>query len=154
MTAVPDADAFLLPDPDEHSAPFWDACRREQLTVQECGECGRLRFPPRPMCPRCRSLAHRWVPLSGRGRIWSFVVVHRPVLAAYEAFLPYPVVVVELEEDPQLRMVGNVVARPGAAINSVDPAELHIGRPLTVTFEQVTDDITLPRWMLAVPAST
>ena len=56
-------------------------------------------------------------------------------------------IVVELEEDPSIRMVGNVVAESGAPINSVDPARLEISLPVRVTFEAVSDEISLPRWI-------
>ena len=137
---------LLLPDEDAHSAPFWEACRDRRLTIQQCGSCERLRFPPRPMCPHCNSLDHTWVDASGTGTIWSWVVVHPPVLPAYNEFAPYPVAVIQLDEDPTLRMVGNVVAEPGAAINSVDPAGFAIGMPVRVAFEDVGES-TLPRWI-------
>ena len=141
---------LLLPEPDEDSAPFWDGTRRGELLLQRCKDCGRPRFPPRPMCPECQSLESVWTSASGRGRIWSFVVSHPPLLPAYAELAPYPVVVVELEEHPSIRMVGNVVVAAGAPINSVDPALLKIGLPVRVTFEAVSDDTTLPRWILAV----
>ena len=65
--------------------------------------------------------------MSGRATVWSYVVTHPPLLPAYTDLAPYVVVVVALDEDPTLRMVGNVVAAEGAAINSVDPATVRIG---------------------------
>jgi uncharacterized OB-fold protein len=138
---------LLLPDEDAHSAPFWEACREQRLTIQRCAACGQLRFPPRPMCPACNSLEHEWVDAAGTGTIWSFVVVHPPVLPAYNDLAPYPVAVIQLAEDPILRMVGNVVAEAGAKVNSVDPAELSIGAPVRVVFEDL-GEAALPRWVL------
>jgi uncharacterized protein len=142
------SDERLLPELDDDSRPFWEGAARGELLVQGCADCGRLRVPPRPMCPACRSMEAEWRPVSGRGRIWSFAVVHPPVLPAYAALTPYPVVVVELDEDPTLRMVANVVPEPGAPINAVDPDSLHIGAPLHVTFEHVDEEIALPRWVI------
>lgn len=136
-----------LPELDEDSAPFWAAGVRGDLAIQACGSCGRLRFPPRPMCPHCRSLAGTWRVLSGRGRIWSWVLAHPPLLPAFAVFAPYNVVTVELEEDPGIRIVGNLVAEPGARIDSVDPAGIRIGAPVQVAFERVADDVALPRWV-------
>jgi uncharacterized OB-fold protein len=143
------ATGFLLPELDgEESAEFWAGCARHELLVQHCGECRAPRFPPRPMCSRCRSTAVEWVPMSGRATIWSFVVPHPPLLPAYAELAPYNVIVVTLDEDPTLRMVGNLLARADGAINEVDPATIEIGAPVRVVFQRV-EDVTLPQWVLA-----
>jgi uncharacterized OB-fold protein len=140
---------MILPDTEQpDSAAFWAATREKRLVVQRCDACGTLRFPPHPYCSACRSAAMSWKDVSGRGKLWSFSVMHKPVLPAFEDKAPFPVVVVELEENPTLRMTGNVIAKPGAAINSVDPARLKIGAPMQVSFEKVSDDVTLPYWTL------
>jgi hypothetical protein len=138
---------FLLPllEGDEASE-FWQGCARGELLVQACGNCGRRRMPPRPMCPYCRSTDRRYEPTSGRATIWSFVIAHPPLLPAYGELAPYNVIVVALDEDPSIRFVGNLVAGPDAAINSVDPATIEIGAPVEVVFQPV-DDATFPRWM-------
>ena len=142
---------FVLPDLDgEDSAEFWAGCRRGELLVQVCDRCGRWRFPPRPMCPTCQSLANHWVPTSGRGSVWSFVVPHPPLLPAYAELAPYNVIVVALEEDPTIRMVGNLVFGADGAINEVDPASIQIGEPVRVVFTTV-EDVALPRWVRAGP---
>ncbi|HVN86732.1 MAG TPA: OB-fold domain-containing protein [Candidatus Binatia bacterium] len=138
---------FLLPDPeDDDAAPFWQGAARGELRVQTCASCGRRRMPPRPMCPSCRSLDHDWHTLSGRGTIWSFVVAHPPLLPAYQALAPYNVITVALDEDPSLRLVGNLVARPDGPINEIDPTTIRIGDRVQVVFQPV-DDMHLPQWM-------
>ncbi|HKE12406.1 MAG TPA: zinc ribbon domain-containing protein, partial [Myxococcota bacterium] len=67
-----------LPLPDLDTAPFWTAAARGELSMQSCAVCRGLRFPPRPMCPRCGSLESFWKPVSGRGTVWSYVVCHPP----------------------------------------------------------------------------
>ena len=84
--------------------------------------------------------------MSGRGTIWSFVVAHPPLLPAYAELAPYNVVVVALDEDPQLRLVGNLVASSDGAINEIDPATIRIGEPVRVVFQKV-EDVHLPRWL-------
>jgi uncharacterized OB-fold protein len=138
---------FLLPDLDDDSTGFWEGCARGELRVQRCRECGRRQFPPRQMCSTCQSFAVGWEAVSGRGKVWSFVVAHPPLLPAYAELAPYNVIVVELDEDPTLRMVGNLVADGSAAINSVDPATIEIGQPVEVVFQRETDDVSLPRWI-------
>ena len=101
------------------------------------------------MCPSCRSLASEWEALSGRGTIWSFVVPHPPLLPQFAELAPYNVIVVALDEDPTIRLVGNLVARAGGPIDEVDPAAIEIGAAVRVVFERVSDAIHLPRWVLA-----
>jgi uncharacterized OB-fold protein len=144
--------AFLLPDLDDaDAAPFWQGTARGELLVQSCAACGLRRLPPRPMCYACRSLAHRWVSLSGRGTIWSFIVAHPPLLPLYQAMAPYNVITVGLDEDPRLRLVGNLVARADGPINEIDPSSIRIGEPVRVVFQQI-EDVWLPRWVRAARA--
>lgn len=140
---------LLLPEIDGETAPFWEAAQRGELVVQRCDGCGRLRFPPRPACPWCQSFESSWAVMSGNATVWSYVVPHPPLLPAYAELAPYNVVVVALEEDPTIRMVGNLVAAADAPINSVDPATIEIGAPVRVVFQQVADDVALPRWVRA-----
>jgi uncharacterized OB-fold protein len=135
-----------LPSVDEDTRPFWEATAAGELRMQVCSNCGRRRFPPRPMCPTCRSLRCHWETMSGRGTIWSFVIPHPPLLPAFEAVAPYNVVVVALEEDETLRLVGNLVASPDAPINSVPADQIRIGQVVEVVFQHAGEDIVLPRW--------
>jgi len=135
------ASARPLPLPDEVTAPFWEGCRRGELRMQRCEACTRFRFLPRPMCPHCNSFDSEWVRMSGDGSLFSFVICHPPVLPAFQAQTPYAVALVELAEDPALRMVGGVLGTP--------PDRLRIGQKLRVDFEGIGDGIVLPQWRLA-----
>jgi uncharacterized OB-fold protein len=138
---------FVLPDLEsEDAAPFWAGTARGELLVQACGACGRWRFPPRPMCPHCRSVETKWEAASGNATVWSFVVPHPPLLPAYAELAPYNVIVVALDEDPTIRMIGNLLASPEGAINEIDPASIVIGEPVRVVFQQI-EDVALPRWV-------
>ena len=144
---------LLLPDTDDPAmAPFFAAAARGELRIQACGDCGRLRHPPRPMCPWCRSMASEWRLISGHGTVWSFVVAHPPLLPAYAEVAPYNVVVVELVEDQSIRLVGNIVASPDAPLNSVDPGSIAIGDAVSVVFPLPVDGVVLPRW--SMPSSS
>ena len=145
--------AFLLPEIDApESASFWAGTAEGELRVQRCGVCDEPRMPPRPMCPACRSLEVVWKPSSGRGRVWSFVVPHPPLLPAYAEVAPYNVVVVELEENPAIRFVGNLVASAEASLDSVDPETISIGASVEVVFPAAVDGVVLPRWVLVQAA--
>jgi uncharacterized OB-fold protein len=128
------SEGFLVPPGDDESVGFWEGTAAGELRLQACGGCGALRFPPRVMCPHCQSTERVWRPVSGTGTIWSFVVAHPPLLPAYLEPAPYPVVTVTLDEDPALRMVGNLVRSPQGPINEVDPATIVIGEPVRVVF--------------------
>ncbi|MGH9137251.1 MAG: Zn-ribbon domain-containing OB-fold protein [Acidimicrobiales bacterium] len=131
---------FVLPDVEHPvSGPFWAACRQDELRIQACAGCGRRRMPPRLMCPWCRSLDVRWDPVAPTGTVWSFAIPHPPLLPAYEARLPYAVLVVTLDDDPAIRLVGDTAA-------GVDQRSIEIGQAVEARFERVADDVVLPRW--------
>jgi uncharacterized OB-fold protein len=88
------------------------------------------------MCPWCRSFESSWQPASGRGRVWSWVVAHPPVLPAFQGRVPFNVAVIELEEG--VRMIGNLV--------ECGNEEIAEGLPVEVTFEDVEEGISLPQW--------
>ncbi|MGD6744040.1 Zn-ribbon domain-containing OB-fold protein [Streptomyces sp. BH106] len=140
---------LLTPTLDDDGAPFWDYAASGELRIQACADadCGELRFPPRPCCPHCQSFDSEWRRMSGRGRIWSYVIPHPPLLPAYAAQAPYNAIVVELAEAPRIRLVGNLVSAPDAPLNSVDPDRIKIGARVQVAFTEV-DGVTVPRWVL------
>ncbi|MBQ0867718.1 Zn-ribbon domain-containing OB-fold protein [Streptomyces smyrnaeus] len=150
----PPETGLLLPEPDDDGAPFWSYAADGELRVQTCSDCGRRRFPPRPCCPRCRSFEAEWQRMSGRGRIWSYVVAHPPLLPGYAEAAPYNVLVVELADDPAIRLVGNLVATPHAPLGSMAAGKLRVGAPVRAVFREVGDGerrMVLPRWVLERP---
>jgi uncharacterized OB-fold protein len=139
----------LLPAVDAENAPFWEGCRRGELRVQRCAESGRLIFPPRATSPFAPHREPGWTTVSGFGSIWSFAVPHPPLLPPFGELAPYNVILVALDEDPAIRLVGNLVARAGGSIGEPDPRAIEIGARVRVVFERVSDEICLPRWVLA-----
>lgn len=125
-----------LPEITPEMAPFWEAARRHQLVVQRCASCGAYRFPARDLCSRCLSREATWVPVSGRGTVFSFTVMHQAVHPGFAAEVPYAVVSVELEEGA--RLLSNVVGCPASA--------LQVGMPVEVVFEELTPEVTLPKF--------
>jgi uncharacterized OB-fold protein len=139
----------MLPPEDAEAAPFWEGARRGELRIQRCPVTGRLIHPPRAFSPFAAGVRPEWTRVSGRGRIWSFAVIHPPLLEPFASLAPYNAILVELEEDPRIRLVGNLVERPGGGIGQVDPAGIRIGAAVRVVFEPVADAVHLPRWVLA-----
>ena len=113
---------------------YWEALRNHQLVVQRCLECKAFRHHPRPMCPECHSLRFEWAPVSGRGTVYSYSVITQVLHPYWADRMPYNVVLVELEEG--IRIASNLVDCPNESIR--------IGMPVTVVFEDVSDEISLP----------
>ena len=137
----------LLPAIGPDEAPFWEYTRKGELRIQQCSGCERLRFPPRPMCPDCHSTDSHWTLVSGRGTVWSYVVPHPPLLPQFMPLAPYHVLTVALDENPTIRLLGNLVEKAGDPINAIDPATIEIGMAVQVGFEAVNDEIHMPRWV-------
>jgi len=137
---MPDRHKKPLPAADDLSKPFWGAARQHRLVVQRCRDCGYFNHPPRPACDACQSQQLQFEPVSGRGTIYSFTIMHQPNIAGFEDQIPYVNILVELEEQPLLFMVSNL---PGAEKDKVC-----IGGRVEVYFEDVNDEITLPQFRL------
>ncbi|MBI2168668.1 MAG: Zn-ribbon domain-containing OB-fold protein [Actinobacteria bacterium] len=128
------APRFDLPNPDDETEPWWDACREGKLLVKRCLDCGEAHFYPRPFCPKCWSDAVEWEEASGEATLYTWSVVHRNDLPPFGEKVPYVAAVVDLAEGP--RMMTNVV--------NCDFDALEVGMPLRVTFEERTEDWTVP----------
>ena len=121
--------APLLND-DNHF--FWDAAREGRLVAQRCQRCGRLRHPPRPMCPVCHARDFEIVDLAGSGVVYSYAILHHPQNPAFE----YPVLAALIHLDEGIRVLSNLV--------DVDPSEIKIGMPVTVDFRRTRHDGAVP----------
>jgi len=122
----------LTPD----NTPFWAGCREHRIMLPWCRVCDRPHWPPGPVCPFCFGTALTWQQASGQGTISSWVVVHKAWLPAFAADIPYNAVQVELEEG--VRLTGNLIGAPNAA--------LKVGLAVEVVFDDVTPEVTLPRF--------
>ena len=123
------------PEINDENRAFWEGCRQGELRVQKCSNCGHIRHLS-PACPQCLKAEHEWVAASGRGTVYSWIVVHQRYNRAFEEDLPYNVTIVELDEGP--RMVTSLV--------DVENQEIKAGTPVEVVFDRVTEEITLPKF--------
>ena len=133
---MPRAKTIPLPRPTALSRPHWDGCREGVLRVQRCAACGSYEFIPQAVCTRCQAGKLEWVESSGRGSVYSHTTVYRPPRPEFDA--PYVVAIVELEEG--WHMLTNLV--------DCRPEEVAIGLPVEVDFRAVSDEITLPCFLL------
>jgi uncharacterized OB-fold protein len=124
---------FLPEDIPDWQMPFWDSLKRRQAAVQRCERCGVFRYIPKERCPACLSPDSTWTEISGRGRIYTYTVVHRAPTPAYQADAPYVIAHVAMEEG--FRMVGNVTG--------IAPEAVEIGMDVHLAYFDAT-----PRWTL------
>ena len=118
-----------IPDPDGLAAPFYERLAAGTLAFQRCSDCGAFRHPPRYRCASCGCAAYEWVASSGRGRILTWSVTHRPVDPGWAAEIPYATLVVEMEEG--VRVVG--------ALHGLAPGDLAFDLPVRLKLEPVSD---------------
>ncbi len=128
-------------DPGQRPKPFitrdnafwFEAARERRLVIQACDGCGRLRHPPAPVCPHCRSFDWHEVPSQGRGTVHSYVISHHPRAPGFD----YPLAVVLVDLDEGTRLVADFAG---------DQDALRVGLPVEVEWLDYDDDLTLPRF--------
>jgi uncharacterized OB-fold protein len=125
-----------LPVVNEDNAPYWEYAREHQLRMQKCANCGHIRFPVSIVCPRCHSLETKWTRLSGKGKVYSYVIYHQAYHPAYKDDIPYVVAIIQLDEGP--RMESN--------ITDCRMEDLRVGMPVELYFDDVTEDVSLPKF--------
>ena len=125
----------FVPEPTPETQPYWDGCKAGELRVQRCLSCSHVYFPPRPFCPKCAHRKVEWFKTSGKGKLYSYVIHHRPMPGFTP---PYSIAVVELDEGP--RMMTNIVDCPQT------PEALQLDMRLEVGFTPISDTIHLPQW--------
>jgi uncharacterized OB-fold protein len=125
-----------LPVPLPESEPFWEGAKSHKLVLPKCASCGKVRFPPANHCPACGSAEAEWTELSGEGRVFSFVTYRRLYNKGWEGELPYVVAVIELKEGPRIL----------SAVTGIDPDNVACDMKVRVVFDDVTPDVTLPKF--------
>ncbi len=114
-----------IPQPSDLTAPYWAGAAAGELRTQYCPRCGHHFLYPRRWCPSCWHDQPRWEPVSGRGTVTAFSVIHQAPFDSYAADVPYAIAVVKLEEGPQL--MTNIVG--------CEPDEVAVGMAVEVAFE-------------------
>jgi uncharacterized protein len=133
------------PVPDALTAFFWEGVANEQLLISRCEQCRYYVHYPRPMCPRCQGTTFSPEQVSGRATLYAYTTVMQAFHPYYVGRLPYVLAVVELEEQPGLRLTTNLV--------DCDDAELKVGMAVEVLFREVGEGgAVLPLFRPAAPA--
>ena len=128
-----------LPVLNEDTKPFWSGCKEHQLRFQRCKDCGHIRWPASMICPECYGQNTEWIVACGKGNIYTFVVYHMAYHPGFENDLPYVVAIVELEEG--LHILTNLVG--------CSPDEVKCDMPVEVTWEDITEEFSLPKFKLS-----
>jgi len=128
------------PVPNELTKPFWDACNEGRLVMQTCTTCDRIQYPPEPVCYQCKSTNNlEWREMSGRGTIYGFGVMYDSRIRIMQAGQPFPVALVQLEEDSDILMCANLPGTP--------PDDVPLGASVRVEFETTpTTGQKVPEW--------
>lgn len=150
MTADPARDPinaeFHLP-PEDWALPELDALTTRwytgrEFTVQRCATCDTRQHPPEEVCHTCGGMAFDHDVLAPTGTLHSFTIAHHPVNGALVGSVPYVIALVGLDDDPAVRVVGNVL--------DVSREQLRIGMPLVaqwMTRDADNGDVVhLPVW--------
>ena len=145
--------ALIVPETDSEWHGYFAAARDGRLVVRRCEGCGLLRYPPGAACPWCRALEWTWQAVRGRGTIYSYEIVVQAIQPGFKDWTPYPVVVVELDEqrgvpdpDDGVRLVTNLVT-PDFAPERED--RVAIGARVEVCFQPLAPDFLLPQFRLS-----
>lgn len=133
----PPPDLFKLAT-NAWTQPFWDAAAQHRLVVAQCRTCGTCRMPPTPFCPACQSQQIDWKTLTGLGEVYAYTIVDRAILPGMADHLPYVPAVITLEGGGGVRLISNVV--------DVELAELAIGMPVQVVWDDLREGVTVPRF--------
>jgi uncharacterized OB-fold protein len=122
-----------LPALNGDNAAFWQGGEHGTLLIHHCAPCERYFHPPAPVCPRCASFDVAPRAVSGCGKVLSFTINYQQWIPALE--VRYVVAIVELDDQPGLHFVSNIVGCP--------PDEVAIDMPVKATFLHI-EDVWLP----------
>jgi uncharacterized OB-fold protein len=133
-----------LVESDLLDAPYWNGTRQHQLMVQRCAKCKLFQWGPEWLCHACLSFEIDWVEVEGKGEIYSWQRVWHPVHPALKSQGPYIIVLVELHQAGNVRMIGNLLGDPKQRVK--------IGAPVKAVFDDYKDGdlrYTLVQWAVA-----
>ena len=125
----------MPPNVTMETEEFWKATAEGKLLLKRCDACATVIWYPRGICPMCGSLETSWFEATGRGTIYTYTIVHKP-MGPWAPHVPYVTAYVELEEGP--RVMTNVV--------DVDPAEVEVGMAVEVVFDDTGQGNALYRF--------
>ncbi len=124
-----------LPAVTKSNQGFWDAARRHELAAYQCQNCGTYYAQP-VTCIKCGAPRMEWVKVSGRGQVFTFCVYRQSFHPAWQNDIPYNVAYIQLDEGPLLM----------SSVAGCKNEDIYVGMPVAVTFEDITPEISLPKF--------
>ena len=124
-----------LPDITSVDKPFWDAAKKHELVAYQCLNCGTF-YSQVTDCVACDNPRMEWVKVSGKGEVYTFGIYHQLYHPAWKEEIPYNVSWIKLDEGPLI--MSNVV--------ECKNEDLYVGMPVEVVFDDVTEEVTLPKF--------
>jgi uncharacterized OB-fold protein len=144
---------LVVPENDTEWKEYFQAASQRRLVMRKCAACGLMRYPPTHACPWCTALEWSWQEVSGAGAIYSYEIVVQAIQPGFREWAPYPVVVVELDEqrgcptaEEALRLVTNLV-RPDFSPEREE--NVAIGKRVRVLFQELAPGLALPQFTLS-----
>jgi uncharacterized OB-fold protein len=127
-----------LPQPDPVTAPYWESLKAHGMKIQRCNDTGKFFFYPRGLSPFTWSDNISWEPVSGKGKLHAFTIVHNNRAPGFSDEIPYVVAMIELDEG--VRVMSNLIDV------QADPDHVKIGMPVELVYDDVTNEVTLPKF--------
>ena len=100
--------------------------QRYRLKGSVCKQCGYYSFPPRQICPKCKSHDYEHHYFKGAGTIYSFTTIYQ-AQETFSKMIPYTIAIVELEEGPRVT----------AQITDADQKKIYIGMPVEMVIRKI-----------------
>ena len=124
-----------IPEPvEELNKQYWKFCNAERFCLQHCVSCGNWQHIPRYLCAHCGADNLEWKEASGRGTVYSWTVTRAPFHPAFAAYVPYAVLLVDLEEGVRI-----LAGFKGASVDDIE-----LGMPVCVVFERLQEGVAMP----------
>lgn len=134
-------EAAVVPIPDKLSQAFWEGAKKNELVIQRCQACRHWQHEPEPICAACLSFDLGYESVSGDGVVDTFCIPVQAFHPSFEDKLPYVLAVVELDEQPGLKVVSNIV--------DIQPDLVRVGDRVQVTFRPLAEGFVLPVFRIA-----
>ena len=135
-----------LPAPSPMTQFFWDGCKDRRLMILRCRGCGKFIHYPRPVCDRCLSTDLSPEQVSGEASVYAYTVAIQAFHPFFVDKVPYTLAIVELDEQPGLRLTTKIVDVPEDALRT--------GMRVRLTWREVAPDLVLPMFTTPAPEAS